>query len=176
MRWNLNEWLRIASNLAVLVGLALIYAEIQNNTHVTRALLVDSGYSQASDVYSDFVDAGMAEVWTKSITSPSELTMAERAQLNERLESLLILYTRERFFTNLDIYQEWEGIVRTTAGVFLENPYGQAYWSVRRESYNSEIVDAVDRVLAGFPATNVYADFDSAILRELERRYEQEQR
>lgn len=167
MRWNLNEWLRIASNLAVLIGLILIYAEIHNNTFVTRAVLIDSGMVQWSEVQRGFVDEGMAEVWVKAMSSPTDLTAAERARLNERFERLLLLYLRERVFVDFDIYEEWEGIIGATA-FFFTNPYGRAFWAVRREGIDSRMVAAVDRALEGLDS-DVYAQLDSAIVKELEQ-------
>lgn len=174
MRWNPSEWLRITSHLAVLIGLVLIYAEIQNNTHVTRAVLIDSGFVQISGLYGDFVDEGMANVWTKAVNEPAELTLAERALLNERLERWLILYTRERYLTNLGIYEEWEGMIPISVGTFFSNPYGRAFWAVRRNTFNPEIASAVDRALAGTGGANVYSEFDSAILTQLEQGHSQE--
>lgn len=169
MQWKVDDWLRIASNVAVLIGLILIYLEIQNNTFVTRAELIDSGYLQLNEIQRDLVDDGMASVWIKSMEAPTELTAAERVRLNDRFQRLLLLYTRERVFTSLDVYEEWQGIVRATASVFFGNPYGRAFWAVRRESVNPEIAAAVDSILAESQSSNVYADFDLAIQRELER-------
>lgn len=163
-RPDFSNWLTVASHLAVLIGLVLIYIEIQQNTLVTRAALVDSGYSQIAELYRSFGEGEMATITIKAMGSPAELSAEERVKYNERLERLLILYGRERFFVQLGIFEEWHGIVNTTAGTFLSNEYGRAYWQVRRAGYNPEITAVVDARLEQLNGRNLYLEFDQAVV------------
>jgi hypothetical protein len=164
---RIGNWLQVSANLGILAGLVLVGFQMQQNSDLLRTQLSyqeSSRYIQNEQV---MWGENPAEVWAKSIESPSDLTLAEQ----RIVESILWVNVEEwRAAYRLSkiglLGNEWKERVTGQAGYMLGNDYGRAWWKSSTEGEPSnEFVETVNSVLAASP--NHTAEFFSEVMEEL---------
>jgi len=110
-----------------------------------------------------------ARILIKSRENPKELTSTERLQLNAHLLGVLRIYTRERYYYELGIFDEWVSWINLSATRYFDSGYGKAYWDVRKRAFPAEIAKAVDDALSNSKAIKFDRDFDVEVVLQLDK-------
>jgi len=75
---GLNQWLTLAANFGVLVGIVFLALEIRQNTdHLALQLEFAVPTQKIFEINRDLMDPSVAKILAKSIETPAELTFEE---------------------------------------------------------------------------------------------------
>ena len=154
-RSQINDWLALIANLAVVGGIVFLAIEIRQNNELLRS---ESRQTLvANDVTSLSANIGNADVFAK-MASGQDLTMEEQL----RLSFMFMLDLRNREF---EYFQYINGLLdeetwlayRYVIVVNHSTKLGRAWWDqVGRGIVDPGFARMVDELLAGAPADDVY--------------------
>jgi len=137
---SVNPWLTFGANVAVLIGLALVVAEIRQNTAIAE-LQFSQNRSLAIDQFELLnLDSDFAQTWAKSVQQPQSLTPAEYRMMDSylamRLEGWNRIYEME------ERGYEPPGTTERTmqnAGIWFGNAFAQTWWKYERLGRNGDL-------------------------------------
>lgn len=150
---KLTKWGTLAANVGVLIGLALVLAELNQNRTVMRAqirhelsasivdmLHTEAAYPQLADILRRAEDGEM-------------LTPTEQLQFNRRTNALLRYWEDVHYQYRLGLYDrsEFEAHRRVWAVSFASTQQVRSYWCAVREWYSPEFSAEMDRALGDKP-------------------------
>ena len=134
-----SGWLQVSANLGILAGLVLVGFQMQQNTNLLKTQLIYDESSRYIQNERLMQGENPAEVWAKSIESPSELTLAE-----QRIIESIIWVSVEEWRSAYALAKigllddEWKTRVTNEAGFLLGNEYGRAWWKTVSEGNPSD--------------------------------------
>jgi len=170
---NRDNWLQISTTVAVLIGIALVVIELQQNSDLVELQILKQDAEAATDRGISILPDNIYEIRQKSIDNPEDLTHLEfRA-----LDGLLWYSTVNRWRGLYDLAEQglledevWRTAVKEEAPIFLAYPFGRAYWERMREVATylpADFVVGIDEVLAN-ASDNYAADSFSDVMERLE--------
>lgn len=150
---RLDRWLDVFGQLAVLIGLVVVAFELRQTSTIANGELSAQYLSNWQTIELMQTDADFAAVYAKSIERPSELTVAERFQLDGFYWAIMDQFEFSREMVEVGIFTDsLEEIWGFSAPAILGNPYGQAWWRAYRDEFadsaQARIIDAAIEGLA----------------------------
>ena len=152
---KLANWLQVGANIGLLGGLVLVAIQINQNSdqlgqshQLVRAQLLSNFYDAWITIDSSKQSENFAEVLSKSIAKPKDLSLKEMVELNGYLFSLFDNIDRINWLNENGVFSE--GIERTVSGIAREhlgNSFARAWWEENRNLYDPKIATLVDREL-----------------------------
>lgn len=161
---RLPQWLSLAANLGVLAGLALVLAQMRQNTDLARKAYVNEGNVAMNQLWANMTGAHTVDVIARSVASPGEMTHADFIAMDAYLYPSLNMIYRDYQLAQEGLYTEadWKASVDLFVQWYLANPFGMAWWEeVAREFFPQEFADHVDRRLAQGPARDHHAYWEA---------------
>lgn len=146
-RNRLNEWLSIATNIAVVVGIIILAIEIRQNSVALRSNVLQSVSTESNPLnLAIATDASVRETWVQGLREPDSLTESQKLQLNATLHV---------WFNNAQnwYYQMRSGVLdeaiadghwTTMATMHSSFPGFRNYWETRGYSYTPDFQDFVE--------------------------------
>jgi len=147
---RLNRWLSLAANLGLLAGLILVAYEINQNSQLARAQLVNEGNLATNELWAHLMGENPVESIAKSIEEPTSMSYGEFMAVDAALYTSLNLSYRNYQLAQEGVFEEtdWKQSVEAYAAWFLANPFGRAWWDVEaREFFAPEFSAYVDAQL-----------------------------
>ena len=145
-----SEWLGVSTNVAVIIGLALVVLELNQNSDLARIQLVNEGNSAENELFMALMESVPKESVTKSLECPEKLDLSDYVVLDSYIYTGMNLVYRnfelakESFFSEKD----WKSEVDIYAHWYLSGEFGRTYWkTVGRNYFDSEFSAYVDTVL-----------------------------
>ncbi|PCI77456.1 MAG: hypothetical protein COB20_08080 [SAR86 cluster bacterium] len=89
MKSSWKDWLTIASNLAILMGILLVFWELQQNQTLARLQLTSEGFALRTELTSNLIGESPELVLAKACLKPDELTTEDRIVLAQIFQSRL---------------------------------------------------------------------------------------
>jgi hypothetical protein len=168
---SLNKWLTLTANTGVLIGVALILVELNQNRQLAEAqfsLTIDEKYWAAEIA---MMESDLSETWATSLSDPKSLTGAEIRSLDAFYATVI-----NRWGNTYDLEQR--GLVddgqtarqMESAPFFFGNAFALSWWEHNREYWGAEFAELIDVSIASMDARaneNWIRDMQSA-LEELE--------
>ena len=146
---KIGDWLHVASNFAVLVGLAVVAYEIRQNSVLARGELAESYLSNWEEIHRSKQDASFATTLAKSVDAPNELTREEILQLDGYFSSVMLQLNIDRYLSEFGIFREPHEIeARKIARIHLTNRFAQVWWQSSRFRYDPVTVAIIDDEIA----------------------------
>jgi hypothetical protein len=147
---SLSRWLSIGANFGVLVGIAFLAIEIQQNTEMTRAQITQSRADAAISVAdmavnSDYIPAIYVKIQNGESLSEEDAfryTVWLRATLRNQDNNI---QQYDQGLLGEHIPRSAAGVVR---GVIKNNPVGRDYWARGKTSYSDAYIAFVEAILA----------------------------
>ena len=159
LKWN--DIAELVGLLAILLGIYLVYAEIQQNNHLARAELASDTSEYVQDIYAKLCDPQFATLYVKGQHSPADLTDSERLQLTAFFEQIATIISREGFLFDFNVFRERESVARHLAQRFFASGYGAMWWNARKNSF--WLSDIVDAALSGDRKDDTLSELDRRI-------------
>ncbi len=150
-----NDWIQIISTLAVLAGLTMVIAQLQQSHHQAQAqLILDDYLSMYEHQYSLMGDDPAAAI-AKARVSPDQLTDREKIIVNahltveyERMTAYEYIYGRTGLFDG-----EWESVVPFLVEEYYYYPYAKE-WIIRYQQRRQDWSPEVDRAFREYLQAN----------------------
>ena len=132
---RVKPWLTFGANIAVLVGLGLVVAEIRQNTEIAE-IQFSQNRSLAIDQFEQLnLDPDFAQTWARSVQQPHLLTPAEYRMMDSYLAMRAEGWNRI-FQMEMRGY-EAAGTTELTmqnAGIWFGNEFAQTWWKYEKLS------------------------------------------
>jgi hypothetical protein len=142
---NLSEWLHVIGNFAVLAGLVVVAYEVRQSSVLARGELVATYNGHWQEIDRSKQDVGFAQVLSKAMDHPENLTSAEMIQLDGYYYSVIDQINIDRYLYNFGIFKEpHELAARDVARTILTNRFAQSWWHERREHFDPTTVGFID--------------------------------
>ena len=155
---QLNHWLTLGANLAILVGLVLVAIELNQNT---RQLSLELGWQINQKMFEnnrDLLGDNPTPIYAKSVLSPEELTF-EEFQVASAFVFNFLGVAEDRFFLyqqGLMSDQEWKAYVDDDIELTLGYRFAQEFWKRSKGIFEPEFAEYVDEQLREVDANANY--------------------
>lgn len=139
---KLSNWLQIAANVGIVVGLLLVGVQLKQNSDLLKTQLLYDESRRAVDLETLVVGENGAEVWAKSISDAKNISLPEQRIMEALLWSFVEQLRSTRLLTELGLLEdeEWRLRVSSESAFYLANDYGKAWWA-NYSSENSSLPD-----------------------------------
>jgi len=143
---KLSNWLQIAANVGIVVGLILVGVQLKQNSDLLKTQLLYDESRRAVDLETKVVGENGAEVWAKSISDPKNLSLGDQRIMEALLWSFVEQVRSTHLLADLGLLEdeEWRLRVRSETAFFLANEYGRAWWA----NYSSDNRSLPDDLIA----------------------------
>jgi hypothetical protein len=134
-----RDWLQIASNVAIVIGLIVVVFELNQSHQHVRAHLVMQDYTNLLSLQSDLMGENPALAIAKSRTSPGELTDAERIVVDAYLNHQYVRVGSASYMEQLGIFESWREMVPL---LDYDSTYARGWWATHseaRRAWNAEL-------------------------------------
>ena len=139
---NLNDWLGIAANLGVILGIVFLVIEINQSTRATAAAASDSvtnGYLEIS--LPIMTDKDVARTFALGLFQPEALTDEEAVQFSMYLRQLVNQHLRMMELARQGLYVEmYKGGDIQQLARMLSTPGGQLFFEGNREAMPPDLL------------------------------------
>jgi hypothetical protein len=134
---RVDYWLTLAANLGVVVGIAFLVLEIRQNSDIATAQVRLDYAAGWRSIDGQRQDEGFAQVLSKSILSPDQLSHSEILQLDGYyigvIDQMQSAYTAVEAGLRSGSFEN----VATQAGrLYFSNAFGKAWWQQAREAWS----------------------------------------
>jgi len=147
-----TSWLSVVANVGLLVGIALVAYEINQNSKLARMALVNEGNVASNQFWANLMGETPGDVIAMSVECPEAMIYSDFIAMDAYLfTGMNFLYrnfelAREGIFTE----EEWQESVAGYAGWYLGNTFGEAWWEEEgRHFFADDFVNHVDQQLEG---------------------------
>lgn len=147
---NYSKWLSFATNLAVLGGLFLVAYELNQNSDLARAALINDGNAFENELWEELMGDAPNEVIARSIECPEKMSYADFITMDAYLfTSMNIVYrnyelAKEGLFTQSD----WKSEADDYTHWYLADTFSRTWWHGGGKIYfDPEFASYVDNVL-----------------------------
>jgi len=143
---TVNRWLTLSANIAVLVGIIALVAEVNQNTRAMNAASRDEAVSHSLSFFEQAMDNQVIALAEFKRRSGAELDDFERSQLrryqyyNFRIFENIYIQYRQGLFSD----EEWEKWRRTLDGVLERNEIALDMWKRSSDDFADEFRREID--------------------------------
>ena len=153
----INEYLQTLATLGAIVGLLAVAYEIQQSNRVALSESAADNWSQWVSTSAALLESDIAEIRAKAMTSPEELTLAEKIDLDLYLENWINLYSHNigsALFLGLAseaaVIELTEEISNIAPAIFGSS-WSRACLVENKDWIYPNIFEAIERGLEGVP-------------------------
>lgn len=128
---KVSDWLQVAANLGIVVGLVLVGVQLKQNSDLLKTQLLFEESRRAVDLETLVVGENGAETWARSISNASELSLADQRIMEALLWGFIEQLRSTWLLAELGLLEddEWRWRVRSETAFWLANDYGRAWWT-----------------------------------------------
>ena len=135
---RVGHLLTLAANFGVIVGIAFLVLEIRQNSDIATAQVRLDYAAGWRNIDGQRQDEAFAQVYSKSILSPDELSFSEVVQLDGYytgvIDQLLSAYAASRAGLRSGQYED---VAKQVAIGYFSNAYSQAWWQQGRQVWST---------------------------------------
>jgi hypothetical protein len=145
---TVNRWLTLSANVGVIAGLILVAVQIDQNTRIMKAQIVNDYYLADMNLELAMMGDNPAISWAKAVYAPNELNHVDAAILDRYFNYGMVQIGRLRKMHELGMADDdWEDRINYL-GWHLGNEVGQRWWANYKEDSSGEFIQMVDEALA----------------------------
>lgn len=165
---KLSNWLQIAANVGIVVGLLLVGVQLKQNSDLLKTQMLYDESRRAVDLETLVVGENGAEVWAKSISDAKNMSLHEQRIMEALLWSFSEQLRSTRLLAELGLLEdeEWRLRVHSETAFYLANDYGKAWWinySIGNNALPDDLITEVNLRLSQVD-DNFTADYAKAIM------------
>jgi hypothetical protein len=145
---KVNSWLTLLANAGVIAGLILVAIQINQNTQITKAQMLNDYYLADMNLELAMMGDDPAISWTKAVYAPDELNHIDAAILDRYFNFGMIQIDRLRKMHEMGMADDdWEARIGYL-NWHLGNEVGRRWWANYKGDSSSEFTLMVDEILA----------------------------
>lgn len=138
-----GQWLTVATNMAVLLGVILLAYELRQNANIARLEMIQTRISAHQQSEQAFLDPELSAIWVKSFSEPESMTLAEIRSM----DAYMAIHMNQMMRV---LRQEQQGLLEKDETLKLMegdfwflfgSPFGQAWWEVFGQDWPPELVE-----------------------------------
>jgi hypothetical protein len=165
---KLSNWLQIAANVGIVIGLLLVGVQLKQNSDLLKTQLLYDESRRAVDLETLVVGENGAEAWAKSISDPKNMSLPEQRIMEALLWSFVEQLRSTRLLAELGLLEdeEWRLRVKSESAFYLGNDYGKAWWENYSTGNNSLPDDLIAEVNSRLSEVNnnFTADYAKSVI------------
>ena len=147
-----NNWLQIAANLGILIGLILVGFQMRQNSELLRAELAFMESQRLIDGAQALAGENPSSVFAKHLTNLEDLSLQEQIEIEAFYYTHFENWRSMHILASIGILEdEWKIRIDNDAQWLLGNPYGRARWESAQNFQPQEVVDYVNNLLERKP-------------------------
>jgi len=136
--FRISHWLSLAANFGVIVGIAFLVLEIRQNSDIATAQIRLDYAAGWRSIDGQRQDAAFAQVFSKSLLNPEQLSYSEVVQLDGYyvgvVDQMQSAYTASKAGLRSG---QFETVAGQVAILYFSNAFSQAWWQQARDSWSS---------------------------------------
>ena len=145
---KVNRWLTLSANTGVIAGLILVAVQINQNTQITKAQIVNDYYLADMNLELAMMGDEPAVSWTKAVYTPNELNHVDAAVLDRYFNYGMVQINRLQKMHEMGLADDdWEDRIYYLSW-HLGNEVGRRWWENYKEGRSDDFVHKVDEILA----------------------------
>lgn len=149
---KLNSWITLATNVGVLVGIALLLVELSQNTDALKAQDEYANLDQWTEFFmSASQSPDLARVVIRGNASYASLSPEEALQYNGYIASFCAIAEQSFYSILSDRYYYGESEHGSLVRSVLSSPGAREYWAANKSFLTPEFREWVDELLANSP-------------------------
>ena len=173
---KLGIWLQVGANIGILVGLGMVWLQMQQNSELLRLQLLHDQTQAYIDTQWSAAGEQFADVWEKHLAEPENLSLSDMRVLEANYWGPI-----KRWQMNYSLYEkgllessEWTQVIDQDVTFLFGSDYGRAYWKQvsTGTALPAELVSYVDAKLAKSPEANparFYESIQNTLAKEKEQ-------
>ena len=158
---TLSNWLQIAANIGILIGLILVGFQINQASNLQRLQLLYEDEGRAIENESTLLGDNPIEVLQKAMQTPEDLSFGEM-RLLEAYHYRPYAQLERRYKAKELLGESWKDDVQDVAWVY-GTPFGRAWWDEVKSTAPKEIRELVDDSLGNQSITFQQDHFNRVI-------------
>jgi hypothetical protein len=163
---QLNRWLSLAANIGVIGGLVLVAIQINQNTRITQAQILNDYYLADMQLELAMMGESPAESWVKAVYTPEKLTEVDAAVLDRFFNYGLVQVRRLKAMSEAGLAPpDWEDQKRYLRW-HLGNEVGRRWWKYARGPEPTGFEAELDAILTGSEYSGNQIMLDSMIAQQ----------
>ena len=148
-----RDWLQIISNAAIIVGLAVVIYELNQNRQHARAQMLQGDYAEILAHQHSLMGENPAEAIALAMSRPEELSDQQKLVVDAHLRIVFIRLDATKFVADatgvIDNEDAMEGVPRALK-TYFHYEYARDWWGRERKMprpWAKELVDLFDKEL-----------------------------
>lgn len=153
----INEYLQTIATLGAIVGLLAVAYEIQQSNRIAISENAAENWSQWVSTSAALIESDIAETLAKGMTSPEELTLAEKIDIDLYLQNWVALYSHNMesiYFLGIDngaVLKSLEEEISNEAASRFGSSWSRAWLDENKHWIAPPIFEAIERGLDDVP-------------------------
>lgn len=154
-----NSWvspLQLITNIAVVVGIAALIFELNQNRDLAQVQTFDNAYLSAMSRNLSLMGESPETSLSKAIFRPSDINQEDAVVLSQYYSALIVSWRRLKDDRAIGYFGDgWEGVVSEEA-FNLNTQIGRKWWEQYKAYGDAEIIVVVNSVLDRISVTNTF--------------------
>lgn len=158
---RLNQWLTLAANLGVLLGLIVLIIEVRQNAALTRAAMDQQKNDFLAQIEFNIARPEMSAIWVKAIRAPEALSDTETQAVGSVLVAIMLQWDQMFMMRDAGLISD-ERVrqhIANTAPFYFGSRYAKHWWALQAPGWEgtamqrdaAPIIAALDEdFLAGY--------------------------
>ena len=167
---RLASWLQITANIGIIGGLILVGFQLQQNSDILRAQMMNAESRSVIDQELQFIGEEGAKAWVSAMSDPENVSPEHHRIMEAVYWSAIESWRHTEELYDLDLVEiDPHFRVADEAPWYFGNTYGRAWWTVRREGnpLSDELKIVIDEAISRSP--NQTTDLNEQLIEEIRR-------
>ena len=130
---RLNQWLTLAANLGVLLGLIVLIVEVRQNAALTRAAMDQQKNDFLAQIEFNIARPEMSAIWVKAIRTPEALSDTENQAVGSVLVAIMLQWDQMFMMRDAGLISD-ERVrqhIANTAPFYFGSRYAKHWWALQ---------------------------------------------
>jgi len=161
---RIGVWVNAVTSIGVIVGLAMLAIELNQNSQVMRYQSGRDSTTTAVGINLASMEPAIAEVLAKGYRNETALSTAELLILDSYVVAWMMLFQQDFLEYREGLQpEEWWLVREQSIRTILSSDWSRKVWTnYSKESYNPEFMGTVAAILKGVPTRDYYESIETS--------------
>jgi hypothetical protein len=151
---DLNSYIQTAAALFGIFGLFLLGYEVRQTNLLATQQAVSSNWENWIGMSESRIESGISKTIAKAMTNHDELTLAEKIDLDEYLQTFIYVYSHDYFvlrWTSRELANEILEELSDEAEQVFSGRFSRAWFEVNKSWIDPAVAEAIERGIRDTP-------------------------
>lgn len=136
---KLGHWIGLVANVGVLIGIAALIYELNQNRHLLRAELGSRTIELQFQIDMARIDDGLSDALSNAIHSRKKLTNQQLIKIDAYLEASILKLYLEAYLIQLEVFPNAPNyLIEIFASSVMRNRIARTWWTERKKSMKGD--------------------------------------